>query len=100
MRILDIIILLFLIDPTYTELLELLDGVVSWKKVAAYLLSDKDGSKVEIIARNYHIVEDCKAAMIREYFKGGEVSWKRVLEALKKAGENNTADKINQLLAS
>ena len=31
-----------------------MDGVVSWKKVAAYLLSDIDGSKVETIARNNH----------------------------------------------
>ena len=76
-----------------------MDGVVSWKTVAAHLLSDEDGSKVETIARNNHDrIEDCRAAMIREYFKSDNVSWKKVLEALIKAGENNTADKIKRLL--
>ena len=75
-----------------------LDGVVSWKKVAAFLLSDEDGSIVEIIARNNHIIEDCRIAMVREYFKSGEVSWNKVLEALTKAGEKTTADKIRRAL--
>ena len=38
--------------------------------------------------------------MLREYFKSGTVSWKVVLEALMKAGENNIADKIKQILLS
>ena len=67
--------------------------------MAAFLLSDKDGSKVEIIARNnHHIIEDCRIAMVREYFKSGEVSWNKVLEALTKAGEKTTADKIRRAL--
>ena len=67
--------------------------------MAAHLLSDKDGSKVETIARNnHHIIEDCRAAMLREYFRIGQVSWKKVIEALEKAGEKNTADKIQHLL--
>ena len=67
--------------------------------VAAYLLSDKDGSKVEIIARNnHHIIEDCRFAMIREYCKSGDISWEKVLEALRKAGEEATANKIQRLL--
>ena len=90
---------ILLTEPTYTELIEQLEGVVSWKKVAAYLLSDKDGSKVEIIARNNrHMIEDCRIDMIREYLKSGDISWEKVLEALKKAGEEATANKIQCLL--
>ena len=67
--------------------------------MAASLLSDKDGSKVEIIARNnHHIIADCRIAMIREYFKSGDISWKKVLEALRKAGEIATVNKIQRLL--
>ena len=67
--------------------------------VGAFLLSDTDGSKVETIARNnHHIIADCCAAMIREYCKAGEVSWEGVLEALNKAGEKSTANKIKELL--
>ena len=69
---------------------------MSWKTVAAHLLSDTDGSKVETIEKdNSYKVADCRAAMIREYMKSGEVSWKKVIEALIKAGEKNIADKIN-----
>ena len=90
---------ILLTEPTYTELIEQLEGVVSWKKVAAYLLSDKDGSKVEIIARNnHHKIEDCRIDMIREYLKSGDISWEKVLEALRKAGEEATANKIQCLL--
>ena len=66
--------------------------------MAAHLLSDKDGTKVENIEKSYRHIEGCRTAMIREYFKSGEVSWDKVLEALEKAGEQNTADKIKSLL--
>ena len=67
--------------------------------MAAFLLADKDGSKVEIIEKsNHYKVEDCRIAMIREYFRSDEVSWNKVLEALTKAGEKATADKIQRLL--
>ena len=63
--------------------------------MAAILLSDDDGSKVETIARNNkHIIEDCRVSMIREYFKSGEVSWEKLLQALTDAGENRTVNKI------
>ena len=74
---------------------------MSWKTVAAFLLSDKDGSKVETIARNsHHNIADCRSAMIREYCKSVNVSWESVLEALNKAGEINKATKIKELLYS
>ena len=67
--------------------------------MAAYLLSDVDGSKVENIARNnHHIIEDCHSTMVHEYCRSGEVSWNKVLEALTKAGEKATADRIRCLL--
>ena len=66
--------------------------MVSWKTVAAFLLSDKDSSKVETIAtNNHHNIADCRNAMIHEYCKS-------VLETLNKAGEINTANKIKELL--
>ena len=86
-------------EPIYTELIELFKGVVSWQTLAAHLLSDKDGSKVKIIEENNHgNVQKCRAEMLQEYFKSGTVSWEVVLEALRKAGEKNTADKIKQKL--
>ena len=67
--------------------------------MAAYLLSDVDGSKVETIARNnHHIIEDCRSTMVHEYCKSGKVSWNKVLEALTKAGEKATAYRIQCLL--
>ena len=70
---------------------------MSWQTLAAHLLNDQDGSKVEIIANNnHHKVQDCRAEMLREYFKSGNVSWETVLEALIKAGEINTVEKIEK----
>ena len=67
--------------------------------MATFLLSDKDGSKVETIAKNNHnITEDCRAAMVYEYLRSNEVSWDKVLEALTKAGEKATVDRIQRLL--
>ena len=72
---------------------------MSWQTLAVHLLSDKDGSKVKIIARNnHHNIQDCRAEMLQEYFKSGTVSWEVVLEALTKADEKDTADKIKQKL--
>ena len=80
-------------------MLEHLAGVVSWKIVAAHLLSDTDGSKVDITARNNRDnIEGCRDEMIHAYLKSGQVSWKVVLEALTKAGEIRTVDKIKRLL--
>ena len=66
--------------------------------MATYLLSDDKGTKAEIIARDHHRIEDCRAEMIREYIRSGEVSWEKVLEALQKAGEGDIAGKIRPLL--
>ena len=67
--------------------------------MAAFLLSDTDGSKVDTIATNNpHSIADCRIAMIREYCKNGEVSWESVLEALNKADETSTVTKIKELL--
>ena len=67
--------------------------------MAAFLLSDEDGSKVDTIARdNHHIIEDCRISMIHQYLKSGDVSWEKVLKALKKAGEKAAANKIQRLL--
>ena len=80
-------------------MLEHLAGVVSWKIVAAHLLSDTDGSKVDIIERsNQYNIEACRNHMIRDYLRSGQVSWKVVLEALTKAGEIRTVEKIKHLL--
>lgn len=67
--------------------------------MAAHLLSDTDGSKVDIIEKsNQYKVEACRDQMIRDYLRSGQVSWKVVLEALTKAKEMSTVAKIKLLL--
>ena len=59
------------------------------------------GSKVEAIEKNYHDdIQKCHAEMLREYYTSGVASWEVVIEALTKAGEKNTADKIKEQLAT
>ncbi|XP_065891760.1 uncharacterized protein [Dysidea avara] len=84
--------------PTYKDLLKMLEKITDWSILAAFLLDD-DGSKTESIAKsNQYQVPDCRAAMIREYLKSGNVSWQNVLKALRAAGYTNLANEIEESL--
>jgi len=86
-------------EPTYPVLIKKLNKVADWNKLAAFLLDDTDGSKTESIAKsNHYQVPDCCAAMIREYLRSGDVSWQKVLEALRDAEYTNPADEIEEFL--
>ena len=88
---------LILTEPTYKDLLKMLEKITDWSILAAFLLDD-DGSKTESIAKsNQYQVPDCRAAMIREYLKSGNVSWQNVLKALRAAGYTNLANEIENL---
>ena len=89
---------LILTEPTYHNLLTMLGKIADWSILAAFLLDD-DGSKTESIAKsNHYQVPDCRAAMIREYLKSGNVSWQKVLEALRDAGYTNLANEVEESL--
>ena len=63
--------------------------------MAIYLLQDDDGYKSEMIEReNQFLVAECRAALIREFLKSGDVSWENVLRALKRADYVNLAEEI------
>jgi len=44
-------------------------------------------------------VENCRAAMIREFLKSGERTWEKVLDSLRKAGYINPANDIEKKLS-
>ena len=86
-------------EPTYPDLMKLLGKVAEWNILAAFLLDDSDGSKTKSIAMsNQYDVASCRADMIREYLKSGNVSWQKVLEALRDAGYTNLANDIEESL--
>ena len=63
--------------------------------MGAYLLPEKYASKINDIDKNHkQDVEECRWALIREYLKVGEVSWKKVVYALEKSGHPNIAKTI------
>jgi len=83
------------IEPTYPYLVKYFEAVDDWKKVAAFLLNDEDGSKIATIeSTNRKDVKDCRESMIREFLKIGEVSWHHVLKSLKDADFTNLATRI------
>ena len=71
-----------------------MDKIADWKRVAAYLLDDENGSIAEMIERKNHCdIEACRLEMIQHYLEHGDVSWKRVVSSLRKAGYTNIARK-------
>ena len=69
-----------------------MDKIADWKYIANYLLEGEDRSIIREIEREYYgDAFDCKAAMIRHYLKCSDVSWKKVLSSLRKAGYRNLA---------
>jgi len=77
------------------------EAVVEWKKVAAFLLNDEDGSIIATIeSTNRKDVNECRESMIREYLKKGKVSWQHVLKSLKNANYTNLATKIHTHLGT
>ena len=65
--------------------------VAKWGLLAAFLLSDEDGSVTAKIQNNNRDDDDCCADMIREYLKSGDVSWQHVFESLQYANYSNLA---------
>jgi len=65
--------------------------------LATFLLDDKDGSavdKINITKRGD--VDECCVAMIHNYLKSGDVSWKHVLKSLRAADYKILASKIEK----
>jgi len=89
----------FFLAPSYHVLIKQLEKVAEWKTVATHLLKDEDGSTIKAIEKTYHHdVEDCRAEMIRQYIKSGDVSWQNILSALRKSNYNNLANEIEKKL--
>ena len=83
------------VEVTFPILIKYFERAPDWKKVAAFLLNDKDGSKCESIARSKaNDVSECSAEVARELMKSGDVTWQHVLKSLRDAEYMNLADQI------
>ena len=74
--------------------------VTDWKKFAAYLLPSDSASHtdIETIKLNcQNDVSNCKIELHRIFIQRGEVTWKRVVEALEQSGYINVAKNIKLL---
>ena len=84
-------------EPNYQNLLPYFEDVSNWKQFGAFLLPKKYGSRINDIDDSYKgNVTECRWALIREYLKVGEISWKQVLNALEKSNHTNVAEKIKK----
>ena len=73
-----------------------IQGVSDWKQLALYLLPEDYGSLINDIDRDNKNVAECRWALITEYLKVGELSWDKVVYALRKSGYPNIAEKIRK----
>ena len=82
-------------QPNLRNLLPYFQGVSNWKELGLYLLPEKNTFRINDIERSYpHDVAQCRWALITEYLKVGEISWSKVIDALKKSGHPNTSKRI------
>ena len=81
--------------PNHQNLLPYFEGVSDWKKLGVHLLPEKYTSLISDIDKTYkQDVNECKWALIREYLKVGNVSWDKVIDALKMSDHPSIAEKI------
>ena len=78
-------------------MLSSLKGVVNWDQFAAFLLPADQQAQIAIIKKsNSGDIEDCKMALYNYYLRVGDVSWKKVVEALEKSSNPNIAKEIKR----
>ena len=84
-------------QPNYQNLLPYFEGVDDWKQLGMYLLPEDYTSRINDIHKNHkQDVAECRWALITEYLKVGEVSWDKVIYAVRKSGHSNIAEKIRR----
>ena len=85
------------VQPTYTKLLPYIEHVDNWKLFGTHLLPEKYTRVINDIDRTCKgDVDDCRRALLTEYFKNGEVSWNKVISSLEKSHYSNVAKNIQK----
>ena len=84
--------------PKFTDLKERFKGVADWDSVCPYLLDDADGQVTREIEKNHNNIDDRRTEMLEEFLKGPNPTWRDVVNALKKGGYINLANKIRKEL--
>ena len=95
----SVFFLLFLAsdEPNYQNLLPYFEHISDWKKLGVYLLPDEYASRINDIDETHNgNISRCRWALIREYLKVGQVSWKTVINALERSGHPNIVKKIKK----
>jgi len=83
--------------PILPDLISSLRDVVNWDEFAAFLLPAEQQAQITIIKENNSgNIDKCKMALYNYYLQVGDISWKKVVEALEKSRNPNVAKKIKQ----
>jgi len=84
-------------EPEYPKLVTWFKRVPQWQCVCPYLLDDKDGTKTAGIMMNEDVKDKCDE-MLRRFLMMSNLTWKKVVDALRSGGYNNLADEIEHEL--
>ena len=88
---------LYLLEPTFADLVKHLESVNDWHKLGAFLLPKENHAQMSVIKTTYkNDVNECKMALFELYLRIGDVSWTTVVSALENANYPNIAAKIKQ----
>ena len=85
-------------QPTYPDILPYIEHVDNWKLLGTHLLPKKYIPRIiNDIDRTYKgNVEDCRAALLTEYIKVGEVSWNKIIDSLERSRYSNVSEMIKK----
>ena len=84
------------VEPSYRNLLSYFEHVDNWRLLGSYLLPEEYTPRLlNDIERSYNgRVGECRAALLTEYLKVGEVSWSKVISSLEKSNFSNVVKMI------
>jgi len=85
-----------IIEPTLPELQKKFRRVPAWESICPYLLDNDGGLKTEIIYRNNNSVQERRDAMLREFLRMSNPTWRTVVYALRCGDYNMLADEIER----
>jgi len=82
--------------PKYATLEPYFKRASNWKQLGFKLLPEKYHYEVNDIDASKKEVKDCKLELLLAYFRVGDVSWDKVIDALENSGNDNIAKDIKK----
>ena len=85
---------------TVDTVMRAVQGVRDWRMFGVWLFpsGDDPDHKLDAIQQQYSSEKDCLLAIVQEWLKGYQPSWRRLILALDQAGESTLANPLRNFV--